>query len=39
MIIDYLDLTGISSLPSEDHSPLIVDPNGIKALPFAFQRL
>ena len=39
MIIDYLSLIGISSLPTKDHPPLIVDPDRMKASPFAFQRL
>ena len=39
MIINYLNLVGIAVMPTKDHSPLIVDPNRVKPLPLAFQRL
>ncbi len=38
MIINYLNLVGIAVMPTKNHPPLIVDPNGVKAFPFTFQR-
>jgi hypothetical protein len=38
VIIDYLNLVGIAVVPTKDHPPLIVDPNGMTAFPFTFQR-
>jgi len=39
MIIDYLNLVGVAGVPTKDYPPLVVDPDGVTAFPFAFQRL
>lgn len=38
MVIDDLDIVGIPISPSEDHTPLIIDPNRVKPLPVSLER-
>jgi len=38
VIIDYLNLVGVAVVPTKNHPPLIVDPDGVKTFPFTFQR-
>lgn len=37
MIVYDFDLTGISTIPFENNSPLIIDPYRIKTLPISGQ--
>jgi hypothetical protein len=39
VVISYLDLVGVASIPSEAHSPLIVDANAVLAVPATPQLL
>ena len=39
MIIDDLDFVGVAVSPAKDHSPLIVDPNGVESRQISFQAL
>src|SRR6185437_2529935 len=37
VIIDDLNVVGVAILPTKDHSPLIVDPNGVEPFPCTLQ--
>ncbi len=39
MIIDNLDIKGVTVTPPETDPPLLVDPYAVLALPIAFQSL
>jgi hypothetical protein len=38
LIVDYLDIAGTAVFPSEDHAPLIVDPNRMAPFQSSLQR-
>jgi hypothetical protein len=39
MIVDDLDVEGITVLPNEAHSELLVDPNRVLTRPISSERL
>ena len=39
VIVDDLDVMNLTSTPSEDDAPLVVDPNRVKAAPITSERL